>query len=112
MVDGVLNWASLAGVLLLFGGLPLAVSAGFQLVLQLMGRARLADGLVTLALLQGLLLLLRMAMPAMGLVLILQGWRLDSALQLAVALLAIAAFLEAVAGTLRDLDGWQQRRRR
>lgn len=111
MVDGVINWAALAGALLVLAGLPLAITAGFQLFLQLAGHTRLAERLVTLALLQGVILLLRLVMPAMGVALILDGWRLEGHLQIAVAALAACAVLEAVAGTLRDLESWQRRRR-
>jgi len=112
----VINWATLAGALLVLAGLALATTAGFQLFFQLAGHTRLAERLVTLALLQGMILLLRLVMPAMGLALILGGWRLEGHLQIAVAVpwqpaLFSKLWRECVAGTLRDLESWQQRRR-
>jgi hypothetical protein len=110
MVDGVINWATLAGVLLVLAGLPLAGAGAVQLVLQLGRRRQLSDQLVSLVVLQALCLVLRLLLPAVGAVLVLNGWRLEAQLQWAVAVLALSAFLEVGVGTLRDLQLWQRRR--
>ncbi len=112
MVNASLNWASIAGILLLLVALPGAFTASLQIAF-LLGRPKDASrGFVLATIWRFLNLIARLLLlPLIGGIFFFQGWRLDPILQFGVFLLAAGYLSELLMSMIVEYGSWRKRKR-
>lgn len=112
MVNASLNWASIAGILLLLAALPGTIAAGFEIAF-LLGRRNDTSGIVILATSWRFLVLFArlLILPLVGGIFFFQGWRLDPILQFGVFFLAAGYLSELAASMIYSSSRWHKQRK-
>ena len=112
MVNPILNWSSVAGIVLFLVSLPAAVAAGFQIAFLLGRRKDTSVCAVLLTIWRFLVLFARLILlPLIGGILFFQGWRLDPILQLAVILLTTGYLSELMISMVFEYTSWMSRKK-
>ena len=110
MVNASLNWSSICGLLLVLFWLPATVSGVYQLWFVLTRRSDTTPNVLLQSALRVILIFGRgFSMPAAGVGLFFQGWRLDPILQLIVFLLIIGIIAEMTPSFVDDYRKWRHR---
>jgi Cu/Ag efflux pump CusA len=108
VVNASLNWASVAGILLILAALPGAVTAGFQIAFLLGRRKDTSVGVAFIAVWGFLVLFARLLLlPLAGSIFFFQGWRLDSILQSGLLILVVGYLGELVMNMISEHGSWQ-----
>ena len=104
-----LNWASIFGILLGVYAIPASVFSLLQLFFSINRRADTSPAVIIKLVSNLIQSLGRLSLLLIGVILFLQGWRLDPILQFAVSLLAIGIVVESAASVVSDYQKWRQR---
>ena len=110
MVNASLNWASIAGLFLIFIWIPAIASGVFRIWFTLRRRADTSPRVIFKTLFIIFLTTGRaFCIPLAGAILFFQGWRLDPILQFGQSLLVIGIVVEMVPSFIDDYQSWKSR---
>ena len=105
-----LNWASLVGISLILWAIPAGIVGGIQIYFVLQRRADTTPAVIAKTVVLVFQSIGRiLALPYVGLMLFLNGWRLDPILQFCVLLLALGIFFESATSIANDYQKWRFR---
>ena len=110
MVSSSLNLASLCGIALVLWWLFSAPAACFQVWFILTRRADTSPAVIIRAILSATTGLCRIiGLPSAGIILFMEGWRLDPILQWSIVILCILLLAESSNSVASDFSQWRRR---
>lgn len=109
--NGIVNFASLAGIILLLFSLPAALAAAMQIRFLIGCRKERATAIVFAIVLQFIYLFARLlGLPLIGGILFFQGWKLEPIFGFTFFLLGLAYISELVINFKSQRDAWRLRK--
>ena len=110
MINSLLNWASIIGLLMFFYGLATAPLSIAQILFVLGRRADPSTAVIAKTIFVCLQAIGRfVGIPLFGLIMFFQGWRLDPMLQFGQFILAIGIIFESAPSIASDYSQWRNR---
>jgi O-antigen/teichoic acid export membrane protein len=110
MVNASLNLASLCGITLMLWWLFSVPAACFQIWFILTRRADTSPEVIVRSLLVAAVGICRIiGLPGAGIILFMDGWRLDPILQLSIVILCILLLAESSSSVVSDFSQWRRR---